>query len=294
VIDDHEMGITYIIRGEDHLSNNSRQLQIYDAFGWTPPEMAHIAMVLGSDRQKLSKRNGDSSVHEYLNNGYLPEALLNFLALLGWNPGSEVKPSSGHPEIFTMDEMISYFSMDGLQKAPAVFDVQKLRWMNGQYIRSFPLAEIAKRARPFFEKAGWTETLKSHGDAWYLGVVDTIRGECAILSDLPEAAKIFVDAKPSIEDAAKAVLVDPANSAVFTALRSEVDALPESITAELVDQLQKAVGAKSGAKGKGLFMPIRAATTGKTHGPELKKVIPLLGKKALLERMSAIASQTKA
>jgi nondiscriminating glutamyl-tRNA synthetase len=293
VIDDHEMGITHIIRGEDHLSNNARQLQIYDAFGWTPPEMAHIAMVLGSDRQKLSKRNGDSSVHEYLNNGYLPEALLNFLALLGWNPGSEVKPSSGHPEIFTMEEMISYFSTDGLQKAPAVFDVQKLRWMNGQYIRSFPLAEIAKRARPFFEKAGWTDALKSHGEDWYLGVVDTIRGECAILSDLPEAAKLFIDAKPAIEDAAKAVLVDPANGAVFTALRSEVDALPETISAELVDALQKSVGAKSGAKGKGLFMPIRAATTGKTHGPELKKVLPLLGKKALLERMSAIASQVK-
>lgn len=293
VIDDHEMGMTHIIRGEDHLSNNARQLQIYDAFGWKPPEMAHIAMVLGSDRQKLSKRNGDSSVHEYLANGYLPEALLNFLALLGWNPGMEVKPVSGHPEIFTMEEMISYFSMEGLQKAPAVFDVTKLRWMNGQYIRSLPLAEIAKRAKPFFEKAGWGEAILKKGQAWYEGVVDTIRGECAVLSELPDAAKLFIDAKPAVEDAAKAVLVDPANQAVVTALEAEVAALPETISAELVDALQKSVGTKAGAKGKGLFMPIRAATTGRTHGPELKKVIPLLGKQALLERMKAIQAQVR-
>ncbi|MBC7385044.1 MAG: glutamate--tRNA ligase [Cryobacterium sp.] len=291
VIDDHEMGMTHIIRGDDHLSNTARQLQIYDAFGWETPIFAHIAMVLGSDRQKLSKRNGDSSVTEYLANGYLPEALLNFLALLGWNPGSEVKPSSGHPEIFTMEEMISYFSMHGLHKAPAVFDVQKLLWMNGQYIRNLPLEEIAKRARPFFEKAGWQDTLASHGEAWYLGVVDTIRGECGMLSDLPNSAKIFIEPSPQIEDAAKAMLVDPANAAVFVALATEVEALPEALTAELVDQLQKSVGAKAGAKGKGLFMPIRAATTGKTHGPELKKVFPLLGKKALLARMAAISAQ---
>lgn len=293
VVDDHLMGITHVIRGDDHLSNNARQLQIYDAFGWELPEFAHIAMVMGSDRQKLSKRNGDSSVNEYLANGYLPEALLNFLALLGWNPGADVKPSSGHPEIFTMEEMISYFSMDGLQKAPAVFDVLKLAWMNGQYIRNMPLEEIAKRARPFFEKAGWKTALEGHSEAWYIGVVETIRGECATLSLLPKAASFFIEAKPAIEDAAKAVLVDPANSAVFSALSAEVSALPETLTAELVDQLQKAVGAKSGAKGKGLFMPIRAATTGRTHGPELKKVFPLLGKKALLDRMSAIQAAVK-
>src|SRR5690606_25845822 len=174
-----------------------------------------------------------SSVHEYLANGYLPEALLNFLALLGWNPGMEVKPVSGHPEIFTMEEMISYFSMEGLQKAPAVFDVTKLRWMNGQYIRSLPLAEIAKRAKPFFEKAGWGEAILKKGQAWYEGVVDTIRGECAVLSELPDAAKLFIDAKPAVEDAAKAVLVDPANQAVVTALEAEVAALPETISAEL-------------------------------------------------------------
>ena len=293
VVDDHLMGITHVIRGEDHLSNNSRQLQIYDAFGWELPMFAHVAVVLGSDRQKLSKRNGDSSVFEYLNNGYLPEALLNFLALLGWNPGADIKPSSGHPELFTMDEMISYFSMDGLQKAPAIFDVQKLNWMNAQYIRSLPLADIASRSRSFFDEAGFGPAIAKKGEAWYTGVVETIRGECTMLKDLPNAAKFFIEANPSIEDAAKAVLVDPANAAVFSALTAEVSALPETLTAELVDQLQKSVGAKSGAKGKGLFMPIRAATTGRTHGPELKKVFPLLGKQALLERMSAIQAAMK-
>lgn len=290
VIDDHEMAMTHIIRGDDHLSNTARQLQIYDAFKWELPVFAHIAMVLGSDRQKLSKRNGDSSVMEYLANGYLPEALLNFLALLGWNPGSEVKPSSGHPEIFTMEEMISYFGMDGLHKAPAVFDVQKLLWMNGQYIRNMPLAEIASRALPFFEKAGWSELIKAKGDAWFIGVVETIRGECGTLTDLPNAAALFMTA-PTVEEAAKAMLVDPVNQPVCMALYAEVEALPEVISAELVDLMQKAVGAKTGAKGKGLFMTIRAAVTGRTHGPELKKVIPLLGKRALLERIAAVQSQ---
>ncbi len=293
VIDDHEMGMTHVIRGDDHLSNTARQLQIYDAFKWELPVFAHTAMVLGSDRQKLSKRNGDSSVMEYLGNGYLPEALLNFLALLGWNPGSDIKPSSGHPEIFTMEEMISYFGMDGLHKAPAVFDVQKLLWMNGQYIRSMPLAEIAKRARPFFEKAGWSELMQTKGDAWFTGIVETIRGECGTLGDLPAAAALFKGA-PSIEEAAKSMLVDPVNLAVCAALETEVAAFPEVISAEQVDLMQKAVGTKTGAKGKGLFMTIRAAVTGKTHGPELKKVIPLLGKKALLERMAAIKSQINA
>ncbi len=292
VIDDHEMGMTHIIRGDDHLSNTARQLQIYDAFNWELPVFAHIAMVLGSDRQKLSKRNGDSSVMEYLANGYLPEALLNFLALLGWNPGSEVKPSSGHPELFTMAEMISYFGMEGLHKAPAVFDVQKLLWMNGQYIRNMELQEIAKRARPFFVKAGWADLIGANGEAWYTGVVETIRGECGVLADLPNAAAIFMTA-PTVEEAAKAMLVDPVNAPVCSALTGEISALPEVITAELVDQMQKAVGAKTGAKGKGLFMTIRAAVTGKTHGPELKKVIPLLGKKALLEHMASIQSQIK-
>jgi nondiscriminating glutamyl-tRNA synthetase len=291
VVDDHAMGMTHIIRGDDHLSNTARQLMIYDAFGWKLPEFAHIAMVLGSDRQKLSKRNGDSSVHEYLEKGYLYEALLNFLALLGWSPGSELKTENGHPEIFSMREMIEWFDLSGLQKAPAVFDVQKLNWMNGMYMRSLPLDEVARRALPFFEQAGLGETVKTKGTEWLKGVLDVIRGESTLLSDLPVNAKIFFDSKLEVEDAARIVLKDAANEAVLKALDSEIDSLSESITPEQVDLIQKSVGAKSGAKGKGLFMPLRAAITGKTHGPELKKVLPLLGKAALLERMNSIRSQ---
>src|SRR6476646_4688274 len=134
VIDDSLMKITHIIRAEEHLSNTVRQLMIYEALGFTPPEFAHTALVLGTDRQKLSKRSGDVSVHEYLEKGYLPEALLNFLVLLGWWPPQGFKPSSGHPEIFSRDEIVNAFSLDGFQKAPAVFDVIKLRWMNSYYL----------------------------------------------------------------------------------------------------------------------------------------------------------------
>jgi len=248
-------------------------------------------MVLGADRQKLSKRNGDSSVHEYLEQGYLYEALLNFLALLGWSPGSELKTENGHPEIFSMKELVNLFSLDGLQKAPAVFDVQKLRWMNGMYMRALPLEEIVRRGRPFFEKAGLGHVITQKGDAWFSGIVDVIRGESTLLSDLPAAAKLFFEARPDVEDAAKAVLQDAAHGAVITALEAEIAALGEHITPEQVDAFQKSVGAKTGAKGKGLFMPIRAAITGKTHGPELKKVLPLLGKKAVMDLMSAVKAQ---
>lgn len=291
VIDDHEMGMTHIIRGDDHLSNTARQLMIYDAFGWKLPEFGHIAMVLGSDRQKLSKRNGDSSVHEYIEQGYHYEALLNFLALLGWSPGSELKTENGHPEIFSMNEMIQLFDTKGLQKAPAVFDVTKLKWMNGMYMRSLPLAEIVKRARPFFDQAGWGPRIAEKGEAWLSGIIDVVRGESALLSDLPQAAKLFFEAKPEVEDAAKTLLADAANSAVIQALEAEIAALPEQITPEQVDAFQKSVGAKTGAKGKGLFMPIRAAITGKTHGPELKKVLPLLGKTAVQGLMKAVRAQ---
>jgi len=291
VVDDHAMGLTHIIRGDDHLSNTARQLMIYDAFDWKLPEFAHIAMVLGSDRQKLSKRNGDSSVHEYLEKGYFYEALLNFLALLGWSPGSELKTENGHPEIFSMREMIEWFDFSGLQKAPAVFDVQKLNWMNGMYMRALSLDEVAKRAMPFFEQVGLGPTVQSKGMDWFKGVLDVIRGESTLLSDLPTNAKIFFEPKLDVEDAAKLVLNDVANSAVLKALDAEIAALSETITPEQVDLIQKSVATQSGAKGKGLFMPLRAAMTGKTHGPELKKVIPLLGKAALLERMNAIRAQ---
>jgi len=289
VLDDNLMGITQVIRAEEHLSNTARQLMIYEAFGWTPPEYAHTALVLGTDRQKLSKRSGDVSVHEYIENGYLPEALLNFLVLLGWWPKEGTKTKSGHPEIFSREEIIEAYGLDRFQKAPAVFDVTKLKWMNGHYIKMLPAAEIAKRARPFFEKAG--SKLAERPVDWLVGVIEAIRGEVQLLSELPQAAELFFGSAPELEGEAKALLEDPVAVKVAVIFKSELLAVGEVISEGDVEALQKRVAEKSGAKGKSLFMTMRVMITGKTHGPELKKILPLLGRAAVLKRVEAIAKQ---
>lgn len=291
VIDDHLMEMTHVIRAEEHLSNTVRQLMLYEAFGWTPPEFAHIALVLGSDRQKLSKRSGDVSVYEYLEKGYLPEALLNFLALLGWWPPAGVKPVSGHPEVLSIQELIQNFNLEGLQKAPGVFDLQKLQWMNGFYIRSMPVVEIARRARVFFEKAGFK--LESHSEDWFVKVIEVVRGEATLLSDLPQAAQLFLESTPQLEPEAKVALNESTANAVVDAMVSELKSGSGPLMVEEVDALPKKVSGKSGVKGKALYMPMRAAVTGKVHGPELKLILPILGRETVLKRIEALLSQSR-
>jgi nondiscriminating glutamyl-tRNA synthetase len=290
VIDDHLMEMTHVIRGEDHLTNTVKQQLIYEAFGWKAPVFAHIAMVLGADKQKLSKRNGDASAQDYLDKGYLIEAIMNFLALLGWWPKGNPKTASGHPEVLNTQELISLFDFDGLQKAPGVFDVQKLQWMNGFYIKQKPLKEICQLSRPFFDQASEDIRAKvaAHSPEWFEALVDTIRGECQLLSDFPKAAALFFEATPELEPEAKLVMEQPGFGALAAELKNQLSALPETLSAESVDALQKQVGAVTGAKGKGLFMPIRVAITGRTHGPEMKKVLPLLGKAEALKRIQSI------
>lgn len=287
VIDDHLMGMTHVIRGEDHLSNTARQLMIYDAFKWNRPKFAHTAMVLGSDRQKLSKRNGDAGAHDYLAQGYLKEALLNFLAFLGWHPGSTLTPKSGHPEVLTPEELAAAFDLDGLQKAPAVFDLEKLRWMNSQYMRLLPADRVAEEARAFFENSAIESVrvgVQSVSPEWFTRMVDLLRMDHALLSELPEASRIFFEDAPVLDATSKDALSGEESKAVLIALESAIDAAQE-LTPEVFLGIQKQVGLTAQVKGKQLFMPIRIATTGATHGPEVKNVVPLLGKARVLKRI---------
>lgn len=306
VIDDHLMEISHVIRAEEHLSNTIRQLMIYDAFGWAIPEYVHTSLILGADRQKLSKRSGDVSVYEYLEKGYLPEALLNFLSLLGWWPPQGIKPVSGHPEILTREELISAFGFEGLQKAAAVFDVLKLNWMNGYYIHHMPLKEITRRAMPFFEKSGFLGGELAGGgvtalslaensgqplEEWLEAVVDAVRGEVALLGQLPEAARLFFEATPTLDVEARAVLNDPQAKTVVDSLISELQTQTDRISVADVEALPKKIAASTGIKGKSLFMPMRAVITGRTHGPELKKILPLLGRQNVLNRIQNLSKQ---
>ncbi len=282
-VDDHLMNITHVFRGEDHLSNTLKQLFIYDVMGWKVPEFGHISMVLGADRQKLSKRNGDVSVRDYTDRGYLSDALLNFLSLLGWWPSAGTKTKSGHPELISREELVQAFDTSGLQKSAAVFDVQKLNWMNSQYIKAEPIENLAKLARPFFDQSD--VSLKGRSDAWFHQLLQVIRGEVDLLSDLPKAAELFFRADAQPEAEAVAVLKEGEAAKVVSNFRAKIEALQGDIQEEQVQALQKQTGLETGAKGKGLFMSIRAAITGRTHGPELKWVLPLLGREEILKRI---------
>lgn len=287
VIDDHLMGITHVIRGEDHLSNTARQLMVYDGLGWTKPVFAHIAMVLGSDRQKLSKRNGDVSARDYLNKGYLPEALLNFLALLGWWPPQGTKPVSGHPEVLNRDELIAGFGLEGLQKAPAVFDLQKLAWMNGFYIKQLSRDERYRRSEPFLD-----ETLKKRWSVEELTEwLDLFQGEATVLTDWNRLLTPYVHVGEGLGPELMAEL----KSALAAALAGQdAQTLRKALSAELAQantaslkELPQRIAKATGLKGKALYMPMRLALTGQAHGPELGRVLAVLGAQALNKRWAA-------
>ena len=302
VIDDHLMGMTHIIRGEDHLANTARQLMIYDALGFPLPVFAHTAMVLGADRQKLSKRNGDTSARDYLNQGYLKETLLNFLTFLGWNPKAElrelIKPRSGHPEILMMDELIEHFDLAGLQKAPAVFDLEKLKWMNAQYMRLLPAQVIADRAHSIFEAAAEKDSLIQNGlksvtNAWFVEMIDLLRQDHGLLSDLPNASRVFFNDQPTIASDAFSIAREMSSLQVFESLKMGLKNLNEPLTFQSFELLQKKISADLKVKGKALFIPIRIGITGELHGPEMKKAIPLLGVEKSVKRIENIQKQVR-
>jgi nondiscriminating glutamyl-tRNA synthetase len=276
VVDDYFMRITHVIRGEDHLSNTIRQVMISEALGWQIPQFAHISMILGTDKRKLSKREGASSVADYLQAGFLPEALVNFLALLGWSPPDE-------KEIRPLDEIVALYELEKLSRSPAVFDDDKLSWMNGEYIRAMELPELAKRIRPFVVRAGYDPD--SRGEAWFLSVLGTVRGALRTLAEIGPHLEIYYPDRFGFENDAKAMLSTEEGKRVVALFREEVVRHQGVSSEQALAEIQNAVKEKSGVKGKGLFMPIRASVTGKQHGPELKLVLPLLGLEEILRRI---------
>ena len=278
VVDDHFMRISHVIRGEDHLSNTIRQVMVYEAFGWALPKFAHISMILGTDKKKLSKREGASSVTDYLNQGYLPEALVNFLALLGWSPHDE-------KEIRPLSEIAALFEIGKLSRSPAVFDDEKLAWMNGEYIRAMEISELGKRILPFVKRAGYDPMIR--GEDWFLQVLATVRGALRTLAEIGPHLEIYYSDHFGFEGDAKAMLATAEAKQVVKCFREEVELNHGVNTEAILNEIQNSVKVKTGIKGKGLFMPMRASVTGKLHGPELKLVLPLLGAEETLRRIDA-------
>jgi nondiscriminating glutamyl-tRNA synthetase len=246
VVDDRDMEITHVIRAEEHLTNTHRQVLIYRAMGWDVPLFAHVSLILGQDRTKLSKRHGATSVSAYAEEGYLPDAMLNYLTLLGWS-------SPDGLDVFSRDYAIANFSMERVNSAPAVFDPQKFEWLNGQYVHAMSAAELAPLVRRFFD-APWLEE-----------GIDVVKTSVHRLTEFEGTLRFVVEYEPpAVERAFAEKLAEE--------LREHGAPHDEASYKAMVERLK----VTTGAKGKALFMPLRLAITGLEHGPELVRAIPLL------------------
>jgi nondiscriminating glutamyl-tRNA synthetase len=282
VVDDHLMGITHVIRGEDHLSNTPRQILLYQALAWQPPTFAHHPLILGPDRSPLSKRHGATAVSQYREEGFLPEALENYLVLLGWTP-----PSG--QETLPLERMVEEFSIQDVSRSAPVYNRKKLEWLNSYYIRAKEEGQLSKLLSPYLQRSGIRIDQTDH--RWLNQISGILKENLVVLSEVEQYLGIFFDEKFFFEEAAKIVLQDPRNretlGSVLRSLEDSSDITPEGQDT-LLSQLEK----KTGRKGKGLYAPLRAAITGKTKGPELAKTLPLLGKERIIRRLKMALETT--
>ena len=274
VVDDITMGVTHVIRGEDHIPNTPRQLLIYQALGVEPPLFAHMPLMLGKDRAKLSKRHGALSVLAYREQGFLPQALVNYLARLGW--------SHGYQEIFSREKLIEYFTLEHVTTSPGVFDQEKLLWLNSHYLKEMPQPELARALTPFLSRTlGVTEP-----DPKYVArVATTLSARAKTLVEMAEMARFyFLDPRP-YDDKAAAKFLTRENVPVLQEASRRLKALPDPLSEEALAQIFTGLEAETGRKMKDVAQPVRVALTGKTASPGLYEIISILGKSETLLRI---------
>jgi nondiscriminating glutamyl-tRNA synthetase len=271
VVDDHLMNISHVIRGEEWLLSSPKHVLLYRYFDWTLPQFAHVPLLLNPDRSKLSKRQGDVAVEDYIAHGYLPQALLNFVALLGWNRGDD-------REIFSLAELIDSFSLERVNKAGAIFNLDKLNWMNSAYIRSLDEKEYVRLVQQELQKAGYDT-----GDPGKnRQIALAIRNSLDKFSDVAKRAPLFFSEKiDEYHPEALAWLKTENSKNILTVLLAELQPLP-AVTTDSFKEVMKKVQAKTGLKGKDLWLPIRSAITGVAEGPDLPLVIDILGKEKII------------
>lgn len=278
VIDDMTMAISHVVRGEDHISNTPRQLMLYQAFGQTPPAFAHVGMILAPDRSKLSKRHGATSVAEFIQSGYLPEAFCNFLALLGWSPPDM-------HEIGTLDHFATLFTLDRVVQSPAVFDKDKLDWLNGQYIRHMDLDALLVRCKPYLVDYD----LSRYSNEKLLMMLDAVREPLTVLGDITnDVDYFFCDGLPPLTEEARPVFEDPATADILSQFHDNV--VPEMPFDDL-EGIQSSIKAFANhlkpIKTKSVMWAIRAALTGRVHGADLTKTLYILGQQTVSARIQA-------
>ncbi|SHK47120.1 nondiscriminating glutamyl-tRNA synthetase [Caminicella sporogenes DSM 14501] len=282
VIDDHFMGITHIIRGEEWLSSTPKHIILYDAFGWEKPKYVHLPNILNAEKKKLSKRHGDVAVEDFRKKGYLPEALVNYIALVGWSPDD-------NEEIMDMDEMIEKFSFDRVSKSGGVFDVDKLNWVNSHYIKKADLDRLTNLCIPYLVEAGLIkEDEKDEKYDWVKRIVNTAKERIEYLAQISDYAKRFFGEEVKLEsEDVKEVLNEEHVSKLLNIFKEKVSEA-EEINNEFGKKVFKTIQKETGIKGKKLYMPIRAALTGQLHGPDIDEVIVILGRENIIKRVEFV------
>ncbi|GAB4339954.1 MAG: glutamate--tRNA ligase [Calditrichia bacterium] len=279
VVDDHDMGISHIIRGEDHLSNTPKQILIYRAMDWPVPAFAHVPLILGADKKRLSKRHGATSVDEYRQQGYLPEALLNYLGLLGWQPGDD-------RELLERTEMIELFSLERVSKNGAVFDTDKLNWMNAQYLSGKSNQWLLEEVLPLWKKAPWGRQVPGHfSTESLLRIIELHKPRVKTLSDFVEQCDFYFQAPQQYDP--KGVKKNLKNQEIWSWLgiiNNELDSLP-NFEESALEQTIRGTAEKLGISAGKLIHPIRLAVSGKAATPGLFEILAVLGKEETLKRI---------
>jgi nondiscriminating glutamyl-tRNA synthetase len=282
VVDDHLMAISHVIRGEDHLSNTALQCLLYRALGFDPPVFAHHALILGQDRAKLGKRHGAVSVRAFRERGILPQALSNYLAILG-------SSLTEKQEICTQESLVRDFSLDRTGRGGAVFDEAKLAWLNALYLKRMPLDDLTARILPFLEREGMD--VRRLDRRWLMALVEAVRDNWMTLADAPRHLNVFFDERHAWNDEARTVLMDENARRVVRLFRDLLLAdLPpdEQVFARSLKALRK----QAGVKGRALYLPLRAAVTGATEGPELDRIMAALGWEAVVQRLDRVLRES--
>lgn len=279
-VDDYLMKISHVLRGEDHISNTPKQLMIYEAFGWETPIFGHMTLIVNDSRKKLSKRDESiiQFIEQYKELGYLPDAMFNFITLLGWSPG-------GEEEIFNKEQFIEMFDPDRLSTSPAVFDNKKLEWMNNQYVKEKELDTIVDISLPHLIKAGCLpESLSGEQTQWARDLIHLHQEKMSYGAEIVPLTELFFKEQITYTEEAKEVLSGEQVPEVMQEFSNQLDQL-EAYEPDTIKQAIKAVQKATGHKGKNLFMPIRVAVSGQTQGPDLPFTIYLLGKEKVQNRL---------
>jgi glutamyl-tRNA synthetase/nondiscriminating glutamyl-tRNA synthetase len=283
VVDDALMEITHVIRGEDHISNTPRQLLVYQALGFTPPQFGHVALVQGPDHTLLSKRHGATSVAEFRTRGYLPEALVNYLALIGWSPGED-------EELLPVQELARRFAIEDVGHSPGVFDQEKLAWMNRHYMKQAAPARLAAETMRYFLARGYVKRRTDESVEYISSILPMAVGSVDRLEEIPDRVRFLFDfdaAAAMRRDEVAHVLQEPAAREVIAAFAREIEA--PLLDKDAFRAVANRVRAATGQKGKALFHPIRVALTGEGGGPELDLAVPAIDRGATLPPRAGVA-----